>query len=280
MRRILITLAALALAALAVPAAASAHHGHRAGDRNRDGLPDRWERQHHLSLRVNQAHRDPDHDGLDNRKEFEHGTDPRNGDTDDNGVGDRNEIHPVGTIASFNAQNGMLTITLTNGQSVTGQVTPATRIECENENEIENENEVERHGGDVARAADHGGGDDSGGDHGGGDNSGPGSGGSNTSPSTTTPTQPSNSGPGSSNSGPGSANSGPGNAEQGQQPAAQPGQPGQPGDRNDENCGTAGLVPGTPVREAEARLTGNGLLFEEIELGQAPQQAPAPMPHR
>ena len=140
MRRILITLAALALAALAVPAAASAHHGQRAGDRNRDGLPDRWERQHHLSLRVNQAHRDPDHDGLDNRKEFEHGTDPRNRDTNDNGVGDRNEIHPVGTIASFDAQNGALTITLANGQSVTGQVTPATRIECrENENEIENE---------------------------------------------------------------------------------------------------------------------------------------------
>ena len=251
MRRILITLAALALVALAVPAAASAHHGQRAGDRNRDGLPDRWERQHHLSLRVNQAHRDPDHDGLNNRKAFEHGTDPRNRDTDDNGVGDRNEINPVGTIASFNSQNGTLTITLANGQSVSGQVTPATRIECENENEIENEHP----NGDNFAVRDGGG------------NSGPGSGGGdNTNPPTTTmPTQP-------NNSGPGSANSGPGNAEQGQQP---PAQPGQPGDRNDENCGTAGLVPGTPVREAEARLTGNGLVFEEIELGRAAQ---APMP--
>jgi hypothetical protein len=110
MRRILITLAALALFALAVPAAASAHHGHKARDRNRDGLPDRWERQHHLSLKVNQAHRDPDRDGLDNRAEFEHGTDPRRADTDRNGVRDDNEVRPVGTIASFNRQNGMLTI--------------------------------------------------------------------------------------------------------------------------------------------------------------------------
>jgi hypothetical protein len=262
MRRILITLAALALAALAVPAAASAHHGPRAGDRNRDGLPDRWERQHHLSLRVNQAHRDPDHDGLDNRKEFEHGTDPRNRDTNDNGVGDRNEIHPVGTIASFNAQNGALTITLADGQAVTGQVTPATRIECR-ENENENENEHPNGDNFAVRHGD-GGGDNSGPGSGGGDNSGPGSGGGdNTNPPTTTSQQP-------NNSGPGSANSGPGNAEQGQQP------PAQPGDRDSENCVTAaGLVRGTPVRDAEARLTANGLVFEELELGR-PAQAPMP----
>ena len=262
MRRILITLAALALFALAVPAAASAHHGHKARDRNRDGLPDRWERQHHLSLKVNQAHRDPDRDGLDNRAEFEHGTDPRRADTDRNGVRDDNEVRPVGTIASFNSQNGMLTITLRNGQSVTGLVRPATRIECENENEVENE-----HGDNVARAARDGGGSNRG--PGGGDNSGQGSGDDHAQPTTTTTTAPpSNGGPGSSNSGPGSVNSGPGNAEQGQQP------PGQPGDR-DENCGPAALVQGAPVREAEARLTADGLVFEEIELGQAP--APTPM---
>jgi hypothetical protein len=250
MRRILITLAALALFALAVPAAASAHQRHTARDRNRDGLPDRWERQHHLSLKVNQAHRDPDRDGLDNRAEFEHGTDPRRADTDRNGVRDDNEVRPVGTIASFHRQNGMLTITLRNGQSVTGLVTPATRIECEDENEVENEQ-----GDDLARAARDGGGDD---------NSGPRSN-DDHQPSTTTATTPtSNSGPGSSNSGPGSVNSGPGNAEQGQRP------PNQPGDRDDESCGPAALAPGTPVREAEARLTADGLVFEEIELGQAP----------
>jgi hypothetical protein len=285
MRRMLITLAALALVALAGPAVASAHHGHGARDRNRDGLPDRWERQHNLSLNVNQAHRDPDRDGLDNRNEFEHGTDPNNPDTDDNGVRDRNEVNPVGTIASFNAGNGALTITLANGQQVTGTVNPATRIRCENENEVENQNEIEhQRGDDGARAARDGGDSSGGGDNsgpgsgggdnsgsgsgsGGGDNSGPGSGGGDNTTSTTTTTQP-------NNSGPGSANSGPGNAEQGQQ--------GQPGDNNDQNqnCGTAALVAGAPVREAEARLTGNGLVFEEIEVGPVPQQAPAPMPQQ
>jgi hypothetical protein len=78
-------------------------------------------------------------DELHNRDEFEHGTDPRRADTDRDGVRDDNEVRPVGTIASFNRQNGMLTITLRNGQSVTGLVTPATRIECENEDEVDDD---------------------------------------------------------------------------------------------------------------------------------------------
>jgi hypothetical protein len=260
MRRMLITLAALALIALAGPAPASAHHGHKAQDRNRDGLPDRWERKHHLSLKVNQAHRDPDRDGLDNRSEFEHGTDPRKADTDDNGVDDRNEVNPVGRIGSFNPATGVLTIVLANGQSVSGRVTPQTRIECENEVENENENEVENEpGDDLARAARDGGGDNSG-PGGGGDNSGPGSGDDKPAPATTTmPT---------TNSGPGSANSGPGTTTtQAQQPPAQ--QP-QQEDENEENCGPAALVANRPVREAEAVLTADGLVFEEIELGPAP----------
>ena len=256
MRRMLITLAALALIALAGPAAASAHHGHKAQDRNRDGLPDRWERKHHLSLKVNQAHRDPDRDGLDNRSEFEHGTDPRKADTDDNGVDDRNEVNPVGRIGSFNPATGVLTIVLANGQSVSGRVTPQTRIECENEVENEVENEP---GDDLARAARDGGGDNSG-PGGGDDNSGPGSGDDKPAPATTTmPT---------TNSGPGSANSGPGTTTTpAQQPPAQ--QP-QQEDENEENCGPAALVANRPVREAEAELTANGLVFEEIELGPAP----------
>src|SRR4051794_27989040 len=98
MRRMLILVAALALAALSVTAVASADRGHHRGDRNRDGLPDRWERQHHLSLEVNQARRDQDRDRLDNRQEFEHGTDPRKADSDNDGVRDRDEVNPAGTI--------------------------------------------------------------------------------------------------------------------------------------------------------------------------------------
>src|SRR3954468_9007111 len=143
MRRMLILTAALALAALSVAAVASADRGHR-GDRNHDRLPDRWERHHHLSLKVNQAHRDQDRDKLDNRDEFEHGTDPRKRDTDDDGVRDRDEVNPAGTIASFD--NGVLTIILRSGQSVSGRVTPD--IEIEGENEDGDEAMAARDGGD------------------------------------------------------------------------------------------------------------------------------------
>jgi hypothetical protein len=233
MRRMLILVAALALAALSVAAVASADRGHR-GDRNHDGLPDRWERHHHLSLKVNQAHRDPDRDKLDNRNEFGHGTDPNKRDTDDDGVHDRDEVNPAGTIASFD--NGVLTITLRNAQSVSGRVTADTRIECENEEE------------DNAMAARDGG----------DDNSGPGSTSSGREEenenevevenevehSATTTTTP------SSNSDPGSANSGPGDENEDE----------------DRACGTDALRQGATVKEAEANLTSNGLVFEEIEL--------------
>ncbi len=83
--RLMTTLLAIALI---VPAAASAA---RRIDRNHDGLPDRWERMHHLSLKVDQGPRDQDRDGLVNRAEFADHTDPRNADTDGDGVSDANE---------------------------------------------------------------------------------------------------------------------------------------------------------------------------------------------
>src|SRR3954467_10196179 len=96
----------LALAAsLLLASAASAH------DRNRDRIPDRWERAHHLSLHVNQARRDQDRDGLNNRGEFKAHLNPRDADTDGDGLDDGDEN--AGTIASF--ANGTLTITLAGG---------------------------------------------------------------------------------------------------------------------------------------------------------------------
>jgi Ni/Co efflux regulator RcnB len=167
MKRILLLVAALAVAALAVTAVASADQGrHHRGDRNRDGLPDKWERAHHLSLKVNQAPRDQDRDGLNNKREFEHGTDPNKADTDDNGVDDENEVNPVGTIASFT--NGTLTITLANGQTVSGQVTPQTEIKCENENgDFRGDG-----GGDNSGPGSSGSGDDDGANHDAGDDHG------------------------------------------------------------------------------------------------------------
>src|SRR3954466_7474531 len=95
-------------------------------DRNRDGLPDRWERSHHLSLRVNQARRDQDHDGLNNRGEYRAGLNPRDRDSDDDGIADGREN--AGTVASF--AGGLLTITLAKGGTLTARVTAATQLEC------------------------------------------------------------------------------------------------------------------------------------------------------
>src|ERR1700750_1363238 len=82
-------------ASLVLAATASAH----SRDHNRDGIPDRWEARHHLSLKVNQARRDPDHDGLANRGEYKAGLDPRKADTDGDGIDDGDEN--AGTVASF-----------------------------------------------------------------------------------------------------------------------------------------------------------------------------------
>jgi hypothetical protein len=111
-----------ALAILALPGAAAAR------DRNHDRIPDRWEKRHHLSLRVNQAHRDQDGDRLDNMGEFQAGDNPHSDDTDGDGVPDGEEN--AGTIASFDATTGKLTIDLFGGETASGLVTEETEIEC------------------------------------------------------------------------------------------------------------------------------------------------------
>src|SRR3954471_5703820 len=116
------TAAMLALfASLALASAASAH------DRNRDRIPDRWERAHHLSLHVNQARRDQDRDGLNKRGEFRAHMNPRKADTDGGDTNDGDEN--AGTIAAF--ENGVLTINLAGGGTLTGAVTDETEIECD-----------------------------------------------------------------------------------------------------------------------------------------------------
>jgi hypothetical protein len=111
-----------AVASMAVIAAPS-----QAKDRNHDRIPDKWERSHHLSLKVNQARRDQDHDGLKNRGEFRAQTDPRDADSDNNGIPDGQEH--AGTVGTINGD--MVTINLFGGGSVTGKVTPQTEIECD-----------------------------------------------------------------------------------------------------------------------------------------------------
>lgn len=146
-RRLVIALAAAlgAIALLALPGFAAA----KAKDRNHDGIPDRWEKSHHLSLKVNQARRNQDHEGLDNREEFENGTNPRAADTDTDGLTDSEEVEigddplsddsngdgipdgqeNAGEVASFDGKT--LTIELFAGGTLSGQVTESTEIECD-----------------------------------------------------------------------------------------------------------------------------------------------------
>jgi hypothetical protein len=157
-------LVAAAFAALLAFAPGAMAHSWR-GDRNHDRIPDRWERANHLSLKVNQAKRDQDHDGLRNRAEFMAGDDPRDDDTDNDGIEDGQE--KAGQVVSFTG--GVLIVHLFNGDDVKGTVDDNTEIECEKAEPTTTTT--------TARKADDGPGDDGGeGDDDHGDNQGPGHG--------------------------------------------------------------------------------------------------------
>jgi hypothetical protein len=119
---------ALAMA-LAIAASLMLAGGAFAKDRNHDRIPDKWEKHHHLSLHHKQGRRDQDHDGLKNRGEFRAHLNPRDADTDNDGIDDGDE-HP-GTVQSF--ENGVLTIALANGGTVSGAVTDETEVECDDD---------------------------------------------------------------------------------------------------------------------------------------------------
>src|SRR4051812_36978978 len=171
--------AAATLIGLAAPLSALA----ATPDRNHDGLPDTWETRHHLSLKVNQAARDRDHDGLNTKGEFRRGTNPNRSDSDRDGLSDGAEVKTgnnprkadsdgdgikdgaenAGMIASMT--NGVLTIKLANGGRLSGRVSDVTSTSCDDENETEIENETtvhhQRRGGSAsAHAARNGSGGD------------------------------------------------------------------------------------------------------------------------
>ncbi len=114
------------LAILALPGVAAAK------DRNHDGIPDRWEKRHHLSLRANQAHRDQDRDQLRNRAEFLAGDNPRSADSDGDGIPDGEEN--AGKVESFDGETGKLVIDLFGGETISGLVTEETEIDCGDSN--------------------------------------------------------------------------------------------------------------------------------------------------
>ncbi len=122
-RATVLMIAALLVASFALAGTAAAK------DKNKDRIPDRWEKRHHLSLKVNQAKRDQDRDGLKNRGEFRSGGDPRDDDTDDDGVEDGDEN--AGVITAFDGTT--LTIDLFGGGSITGTVDEGTEVKCGDE---------------------------------------------------------------------------------------------------------------------------------------------------
>lgn len=142
----LLTAALVALAVLALPALAAAK------DRNHDRIPDRWEKRHHLSLKVNQAKRDQDRDHLRNRAEFMAGDNPRDADTDNDGIKDGEEN--AGTIKSFDQETHVLTIELFGGGTVEGLVTEETEIECSDQGSATASHE-DGEGTDGEEASDH-----------------------------------------------------------------------------------------------------------------------------
>jgi hypothetical protein len=75
------------LIALALPSLAAA----KQPDRDRDRMPDRWERKHKLSVKKNDAANDPDRDGLRNLAEYRSKTNPRKADSDRDGLLDGHE---------------------------------------------------------------------------------------------------------------------------------------------------------------------------------------------
>jgi len=222
-----------ALALLAMPGLAAAK------DRNHDHIPDKWEKRHHLSLMVNQAHKNQDDDALRNRAEFLAGDNPRDADSNNDGVEDGEDN--AGTITSFDAETGKLVINLFGGESVSGLVNEETEIKCEDHSSASASSEGsgsgeaepgDDNGGEAEPGDDNGGrgeeepGDDRGGEEPGDDNGG-------------------------DNSGPGSENSGPGRGDDGDEAGT---------------CTAADLVPGAVVQEAELKVANGQATFEEVEL--------------
>jgi len=227
----LLALALGALALLAMPALAAAK------DRNHDRIPDRWEKHHKLSLTVNQARRDQDHDHLRNRAEFLAGDNPRDADSDDDGVKDGSE--QAGTIVSFDAETGRLVIDLFGNDTIAGVVNGDTEIKCDDDSSTASSSSEGSDSGEEEAGDDNGGegeeeaGDDNGGEGEPGDDNG------------------GDHEEGDDHSGP-SDNSGPGHEGD--------------DDHGDRLCTTAELVPGAVVEEAELKVENGQATFAEVEL--------------
>jgi hypothetical protein len=141
-------------------------------------------------------------------------------------------LQEAGTISSFDATTGKLTIALLDGESVTGMVTEDTRLRCEGNDDRRSRRDQ---GSDDNGGRDNEPGDDNGGR---GNEPGDDNGGQNE--------------PGDDHGG---DSSGPGPSGEGA-PA-----------QGEASCTVASLVPGAVVGAAELRLENGVATFTEVELG-------------
>ncbi len=241
----LAVVASLALMLTAMAASASAR------DRNHDGIPDRWEKRHKLSLKVDQAPRDQDSDEMPNIGEFEAGTDPRDADSDGDGTPDGEEL--AGEVASFTPgeeeDTGTLVITLYAGGELSGTVDEDTRIICPREEEAAEEESSDEQSAEASSRQ------------------GPG-------PSGRPPLGPP---PSDDDESADDESADEDEAAEGEGPSGRPslgqGPPGNqgPGGHHDgchgTPCSTDELVAGATVHEADVNVSANGNKFKVVALG-------------
>ena len=257
MRRTATTIvtAAFVSVALAVPSGARAS----SADRNHDGLPDKWETKHHLSLKASEATLDQDRDGLNNLGEFRRGTNPNKADSDRDGLKDGAEVRTAnnprkrdtdgdgirdgaenaGSVLSF--KDGVLTIRLADGSAISSTVSDGTHTSCDaqDENEIENETTVHRRRrGATASAARNGIG-------------------GNSSTSTPDPAQADD---------PGRHQNDETENEVENQHAAESETAHEDAQHGADDCSTTDMTPGAAVHEAKLDDTAVGATFSEVQI--------------
>jgi hypothetical protein len=160
----------LVVAAATMVLAIAATAGAMGGDRNHDGIPDKWAKKHGLKANKNQANRDQDRDHVRNLCEYQSGMDPKDknsdndrrsdgredadrdgmvnsvesevqsgcddADSDDDGQDDGDEIS--GYVHSLN--NGTLKIRMVDGTILTAPVTEDTYVYCEQDEFVKEQN--------------------------------------------------------------------------------------------------------------------------------------------
>ena len=204
MRRILVTVAAATTILAVTPGLAMAHKHHR-----------RHHRSHHAAQvhhRRSSHHRQVRHERFGKAS------------TSDQSTG------TAGTVTSF--ENGVLTITLTDGSTVSGAVDNSTEIECTAPANMQNsgDNDGDDNGGSNQ-------GEDNGGSNQGEDNGG-------------------NQGDAGDDQGDNGDNQGDNGDNQGE-------------DNNEDNaqmCDSSSLTTGTPVSEAELKVSSAGAVWQKVEL--------------